>query len=410
MLRFFLELASKNLRRNQKRTCLTIAAIATGIFIYIVTDALLLGIDQDNAKSIIEFETGNIQVIAVSPEEKQMPNLKYLVPDGNLIAEKVKNLPDVKGVTQRLLFGAFVINGIDEVPVIGVGVDPNRDTDVFKIKEYVRKGGQWLEPNKTDVIIGKKIADRLQVKVGDLITIRTQTKNKSFQVLDLKITGVLASPDPNNNKQIYLPLDICQKALGVGTSVSLVAVKTNLMNDNILITRLKEMISEDSSLKVKTWDEFVASFLQATKLRRAFGGVFLFLIAILSVIGIINSILLSSLERVREIGILKAMGMTERDILNLFSYEALGLGVLGGISGVAMGIFVNCYMIYVGLDIQSVYGNIDIGYALSKMHSAWNWEVIIWSFIFGVILSFGAGYLPARKAARLNPIESLRQF
>jgi len=163
---------------------------------------------------------------------------------------------------------------------------------------------------------------------------------------------------------------------------------------------------------IHTWHD-AASFLTIGSTKRVFGMVLLGLVVIISVIGVVNSILLSTLERVREIGMLRAMGMDEGDITVVFMMEGGGLGLLGCALGTVSAIAGNAYFVNVGLSLRAFLGDmdLDIGYPIvDRMYGVWNWTTMIWAIAVGLAVALAASYFPARRAARLDPAESLRRL
>jgi putative ABC transport system permease protein len=383
-------------------------AIAVGIFFYIFYDSLLSGMGQDMIQSLYDMEVGHFQVISVLNDSPKKPNLKHLIPNGAAVASEIAAVPGVKAVAPRLLFPASLINGSDELPIIGVGVDPQLDRSVFKIANYIK--GRWIRKGEAAVVLGKRTADLLQLGLGDSVTIRTQTKTNTFQALDLTIVGLVDSPDPLvNESQMFLPLDTAEQALGTGQAVSLIVVKAvHLRSLDQVIARTKKLQFPGFKFRVKPWQEVADAVLANIQMKRSFEFVLLFLVGIIAVIGVVNSILLATLERVREIGILKAIGMTESEITRLFSYEAFGLGLIGGLIGTVMGVVANLYMVNVGIDIQKVYGS-DFSFSVNKIYGVWDWKIIILAFCTGLVVSLLAGWLPARRAAKVDPVLSLRK-
>ena len=410
MLRFYLSLALKNLLRHKRRTILTALAIAVAIFYYIILDSLLSGADRDAIKNLIDLETSHLQVSAAAAEMNARPDLKNLLPNGDTLAKRISALREVERAVPRLLFPATIFGGLDEMPVTGVGVDPVNDPKVFTVNEFVQ-AGRWLRPEENTAVVGKRIAELLEIDVGDIITLRTQTKTMTFQALDLTVVGLVASPHPMvNQNQIFLPLGVAQDALGVDNAVSTAPVRVRDGADLATVAeRIRRLDLGATPFKVETW-ETASSFLVIGSTKRSYGGAFLMMVFLISTIGIVNSILLSTLERVREIGIMKAMGMKESGIIRLFAYEAFCLGLLGGSIGVGMATIANVYLVNVGIDFTAMMGDIDIGYPIAaRFYGAWNWSVTLWASLFGVIASLAASYLPARKAARLDAVECLRQ-
>lgn len=409
MLQFYINLAFKNLLRNKRRTLLTILAIAFGIFYYILFDSMMAGADRDTVQNMLDLEVGHFQVLPKAATEEKRVSLKYLIPNGKELAGRVQKVPGVTGATPRILFPITVTTGMEELPLVGIGVDPVQDSAVFKIPGYI--SGSWLCPGESSIIIGKSIAELLQIKEGDQVTIRTQTRLNTFQALDLTVVGLIDSPNPAvNENQAFIPLDTVEKALGTRGAVSMIVVKTESFTDlDPVLERLRTLDPSGESLRFKTWQEAAEGFVATMESKRSFVYVILFLVGVISFIGVVNSILLAALERVREIGILKAMGMTEREIIRLFVYEAMGIGLIGGMAGLILAIFANLYLVNVGIDFGKLYGT-SMGLSVSKIYGVWNWPVMIGAVSFGLIVSILASLIPSRKAAKNDPAISLRKI
>ena len=412
--RFYLNLAAKNLWRHKRRTVLTALAIAVGIFCYIFLDSMLAGMYRDGVNNIINFKTGHIQLVSASrkPTDDETGNLKNLLPDGKTLVERANKIPGVAGATGRLEFSGTVLNGIDELPVVAVGVAPENDSNVFHTAKFI-KAGRWLRDNENGVVLGQRVAELLELKPGDTVVLRTQTKQLTFQAIDLPIVGIVSTPNPEiNMSRIFIPLGLAQTVLGTGDAITRVYLRTmhtdNLKNVN---TSLLKIPCRATVFKLQTWREAAADYLAYMESERFSDTIFLFIVFIISVIGIVNTILLAALERVREIGILKAMGMVEKEVVRLFVLEGLGLGLLGGIVGLSLGIASNFFLVNVGIDLSAMYGDMDIGFPIAdRIYGEWNWPVMLGTLVCGLLISLLASYFPARKAAKLDPVEGLRKI
>jgi putative ABC transport system permease protein len=411
MLKFHLKFTAKNLFRRKRRTILTALAIAVGIMYFIVFDSMLSGADRDAINNLIDFETGHLQISSVSSGEMHLKP-DELIPDGKRLAGEITKLPKVEAASPRLAFPASVIAGFEELPVLGIGADPETDERVFLVSENVT-AGRWLMPGEEGVVVGERVADLLELELGDMITIRTRRVDTAFQAIDLSVVGIVSTPHPAvNQAHAYLPLDVAQEALQAGQGATTINLRTESEQAIKTVSDAIRSLDEwNPSWDTKPWHES-ASFLSIGTGKRAFGGVLMGLILIIATIGVVNSILLSTLERVREIGLLKAMGMKEKELITLFVLEGSGLGLLGGLLGAGMGIALNFYLVNTGLSLKMFFGEstIDIGYPIAdRLLGVWNWPVVFWAVLFALLVSLAASYFPARRAAHLDSVESLRR-
>lgn len=426
MLGFYLSLTLKNLLRRKRRTLLTAAAIAVGILYFVAFDSMLSGLNQEAVSNMISFETGHVQLTA--PVGTPAPSVEAVLAD-------VRSQADVVGATPRFVVPAMLVAEADELPVSVVAVDPKSDTQVFKQAHYVTEG-QWLtdgtmigapdtieEPTATapiSIVLGQRIAELLGLTVGDSVGIRLNdatamaTATVGAPPAAATVTGIVNTPHPTvNSSQIFVAVGRARElvdAAGVSPStVVSVSVAPRRTRDPI---RIVASIGTIAGWKVESWND-TATFLAIGSGKRTYAMALLGLVMIIATIGVVNSILLSTMERTREIGILMSIGMTRSQIVTLFVMEGGGLGLLGGLLGAVMSVATNYYLVEVGIDIQSILGDIDldIGYPIATaMRGAWNWPMLIVAVLFGLAVSLIASYLPARRAAGLDPVACLRRL
>lgn len=416
MIRFYLQLAAKNLFRHKRRTFLTAAAIGVGMSFYIFLDSFLIGFERDAVANLLDHETGEVQVVTAASVAEEFPALKEsLLPDGIGLAEEIAALPGVRAVSPRLFFQATIGNGLEEIPLLGAGVEPAAEAAAFANSRFVKEGGRWLRPGRGEAVLGAGVAELLGLGVGDTVTIRTQTSAAAFQALDLTLVGLFATPNPNINQNwLFVPLDIAQDALAADGALTQVSVRLqDPEGAGEMAERIRSLPGFGPHLLSRTWHESAADFLAMLQAERAYDGFLLFLVMVIAVIGAINTILLASLERVREIGMLKAIGLTEGGITALFVAEGIILGALGWLLGLAAALPVNHWLVAVGFDMRAAMGEMmaEFSYPMSdRIYGVWNWGAIFGTLAAAVFISLAASYLPARRAARLDPAAALRRL
>jgi len=327
------------------------------------------------------------------------------------------------GTEGRVLFAAGLIKGMDELPCLGVAIDPLVDPGLFIIKESLVEGA-WLEPDDAKMLVGKSLAKDIGLAVGDLVTVRmitsTDKEHFSWNAVDLEIKGIFDSGHPAvDNQRIIIPLQIAGESLSLDSQVTEIVVRLNSDDDKTIAaaqTRIKEILkTREDRFEVVTWKDLAGMFLTISKMKTRNSGMIIFIMLFIASMGIINTMLMAVLERTREIGMFSAMGMKKTEIMTLFIFEGGFIGAIGALLGCILGGLTSWYFEVEGLSFagygetyqklaQSIYPVKDVFYADLTM------DVLVMTFLFGVAISVLASFYPARKAAKLNPIEALRHI
>lgn len=408
---FLTKLAFKNLVRHRNRTIFTSIIIAMAIVIYIFFDSLIGGMTELSYETIIDYESGHLQVMAEGywEEEDELPLDNLITVDEGLLAE-VKNLSGYKASLAELSFSALLSNGIDDLPVIGKGIIPEDFLAVFNLdKQFVE--GDIFRQGEYKVVLGKRLAELMDLGIGDYITLLVKDRNNSFNTIDVEIAGLLHTGNPNVNQNIvYLPLELARQALDVEGQASKIIIR---LEDKGQAARVAEELELDlknknSRLAVYSWEDLEAfSFLGAAEMEKK---VILTIILVIAAIAIINTVILAALERMEEIGMMKALGLQNREIVYTFVLESTGIGIIGGIIGIILGLATVWFLSVYGLDFEALYG-IDMASfglpVLGKIYAVWNPIAFIEVFAFGVLVSLLASILPAYWAADKDPVESI---
>lgn len=408
---FLTKLAFKNLVRHRNRTIFTSIIIAMAIVIYIFFDSLIGGMTELSYETIIDYESGHLQVMAEGywEEEDELPLDNLITVDEGLLAE-VKNLSGYKASLAELSFSALLSNGIDDLPVIGKGIIPEDFLAVFNLdKQFVE--GDIFRQGEYKAVLGKRLAELMDLGIGDYITLLVKDRNNSFNTIDVEIAGLLHTGNPNVNQNIvYLPLELARQALDVEGQASKIIIR---LEDKGQAARVAEELELDlknknSRLAVYSWEDLEAfSFLGAAEMEKK---VILTIILVIAAIAIINTVILAALERMEEIGMMKALGLQNREIVYTFVLESTGIGIIGGIIGIILGLATVWFLSVYGLDFEALYG-IDMASfglpVLGKIYAVWNPIAFIEVFAFGVLVSLLASILPAYWAADKDPVESI---
>lgn len=409
---FFLKMAFKNLLRHKRRTIITALVIAFAILIYLMTEGLMIGMREMSFANIINLESGHLQVADPDywEDRKDLP-LKDLVRPNKKLEELLRETQGFEALTKRLNFSVNLNNGIDELPVTGVGIDLEADAEVFDLSKHLITG-QMPEPQSNEVIMGTKLAELMDFQLGDYAVLLVRTEEKTFNTIDAKIVGLFNTPHPSlNESNIFIPLSTVQQSLNVGNKISHYVLRLDDQKGAVTAAeRLNGILDGEESLKAYSWKDVARTLVTMLEMQDIETQVILAIILTLAAVGIINTVILSALERMEELGMMKAMGMQEKEIVFTFLGEAAGIGVIGGIIGIIMGIIALVVFNFYGLDMSTLTagGDMNYGFPLSgTIYAGLELNSFIFVFVYGVVVSVVASIFPAFWAARKDPVKAI---
>ncbi|MGB9824567.1 MAG: ABC transporter permease [Candidatus Hydrothermia bacterium] len=394
--------AFRNLLRHKRRTILTFSILSVGIIYYIVLQGMLDGFEFESIRNFIYLESGHLKITSI--------NYNFETFEGSLssyveLEKTLRSFQFIKGIAPRLKIVGALDNGVDDYPVIIVGIDPEKDKTVFKINEYVK--GTQLTPY--GIWIGSVIADKFNVKEGDYLYLTFKGKRGSIVSQEFEIQGIIDCPSfLNNNLLVYANLATIRNIGGFEDDVSEISL---LIDDYQKSFLYKKTLEEKlNNVKISTWQEEGQDFLSISQAKKAAQYVLIFFIILIGIIGTTNTLLIAVFERVREIGTLKAIGMTDDEIMTLFVIEGVLIGIAGSLAGVILGVLINYYLVTHGTNWSLLLPkDMNWGYRVSGIiKNSWNITSIWVSLLLGPISTFIASLIPAKRAKKLTPAECLR--
>ncbi len=403
---FLIRLALRNMMRRKNRTFLTAAVISAAILVYLSLDSHLASMDEISYDNILNFSSSHIQLTteAYWKDKDEFP-LEHLMTPGEDLLEAVSRTEGFKALSPRLDFVARLNDGIDELPVIARGIEPAKEKEVFLVEEYFVEGGFFEEEG---IVMGAELASLMNLAAGDYVTLIFRTRHEHFNTIDAEITGLLHTPNPEVNENIvYVPLEAARRALDTENMVSHIMVR---LSDRKLAARAVSYISEqlNEEIKATPWHELEAVAVNQAK--NAGNNLILLIILLIAGLGIINSVILSALERVHETGMMKAMGLEEKDLVKLFVTESAAIAVIGAAAGCLMGAIAIMFLRRYGIDYTTFFGDLSqYGIPMiGPIYGAWSPKSFILVFVFSVSVAVISSIFPSRWAARKEPVEALQ--
>jgi ABC-type lipoprotein release transport system permease subunit len=414
-MRTLWKIAFRNTIRHKRRTLITAVVMMAGISVFILFDSVLAGMDRMAVDNMSDYALSSLKLrtpayvadIAGTPLDKSLPDAALA-----LAAARRRGL----AATPRLRFVASLSNYANVIQVIADGVDPSADAAVFKVAESVASGS-WLSAPKT-VVMGAELAGELGLKVGGTLLISAQTVDDTTNADEYSIAGLVQTPDPQVNESgLFMSLDDARALVAAPESLSGFAteIDASLPRAPNLGAAVAEgdaaaaaLRADVPGLRVDPIGYLAQDYLRLRNAKAKYSFILILVVLFIAAVGIVNTILMSVFSRIKEIGVLRAYGMTPREITRIFTLEGLVLGVFGSLLGVALGALLDLYMVAKGMSIQGfsgVMGALPLG---GTIHGEWNLRTMALGFGFGVAVSLIAAAIPARRAGKLEPTSALR--
>ncbi len=410
---FIPKMAFLNLGRYKKRTMITAGAIAYGLLMFIIMRSVLLGVDSESITNLRLYETANGRIMAPGywEDRETFPLAKSFNP---AVLEPVLAQSGAE-YSPRISFGGDLIFYKDPFPEDGsipgmiTAVDPVKDAGVFKIHNSLSEG-RWLTDEEQGLVLGHWLAEDIGAMVGSAVLVETQTKDGYNQVIDLEIVGIINCPNPEITRSgMFIPLSVADEFLEMGGLVT--EMNVNFGADSAGDAEFAALVPdiEAMGLEAVDWRVLGEDFVAISQAKAGSSGVLILLILIIAGVGISNTTLMAVYERVRELGMMRALGMKNGQIRRLFLWESAGIGLLGGVLGIGLGALVNWPLVRWGIDYSFLMRESSFGYRIQgQMYGVWDFPTMAAAFFLGVGMTVLVAVFSTGRILRLNIPASLR--
>ncbi|MEZ4770923.1 MAG: ABC transporter permease [Caldilineales bacterium] len=398
-------IAWRDLGRNRRRTLFSVIAVALGLALLIMMDGFVAGIVQDSLDNTIRFETGHVQLRADSYDRTTSSlQWKDLLTDPEALAAQAAAMPEVRAAAP-VLWASGVLNTRDESTGLQIyGIDTT--SAVYDPFRQALVAGDFLAPDdRSGILVGKRLADSLGLGVGDrvnlaIVNANGQPDDQAFTIRGLYTTGFFSYDDA----AVLMPLSKAQAYTATDGHASAVIIFLNDENNADAVAAALRSPTVEALTYLKLNEVFLQTMETATGFYVILYGIVILVVAVI----IANTLLMAVFERVREMGILAALGMKGRQIALMFLVEAAIMGVFGAVLGIILGAASVAYLATAGMQIADV-GSMMQGVAIgTTVRATFNVSGMASLAIWTLIITLLAALYPARYASRLEPVEALR--
>ena len=406
------KIAFAHLTSRLRQTLVATLSVTFGISMYIFMNGFMNGVN--NITSDLSFSTlAHIRIYNDIPEDrsnllKETANPKEVInirgaktikynegiKNSAQIIDLLKKQQDITGATQQVNINVFFRNGATKVNGLLSGIDVENENKLFKTSTYMTDG-KWNDLNfRTDgTIIGIGLATKMSLKINDNLVVTTADGvTKSFKIIGIFNTTVAGV----DNTKAYIRINTARQLLSENQSyVTDIQVDIKDYNQARMVTK---RIAPFVPYKVEPWQISNGQLEATSQLRDILAIAVSLTILIVAGFGIYNIMNMTVNEKIREIAILKAMGYASKDIVEIFLTQSIVIGIVGGIVGILLGFLISFGVNHVPFRIAT----------LQTLPMTYNIKDYSLAFIFGLITTFVAGYLPARKASNIDPVTIIR--
>lgn len=396
-------MAWRNVWRNRRRTIVTVSAMSFALFVMILYSAMVEGYLEGMERSILDLEVGDVQVFA--GDFRENPSLYTVIEEPEKLIEPLS--ADGFTASARVLAFGLAAAGESSAGVSFRGVDVEQDATVSNIHEEVAEG-RWLDPgDPKGVVLGRRLARILAVGVGDEIVVLTQGSDGAMAYDLYDVRGILRGiADATDRSGVFLNQSALRELLEVPTGVHQIIVRRP---EEVDLAQAATRVSGFApDLDVQTWRQLMPTLASLLESSRSAMVMMSFIMYVAIGMLILNAMLMAVFERIRELGVLKALGVGPFEVLRLILLESGIQTALAMIAGTICAIPVVLYLQDTGLNLQSLAGVSVMGIAFDP-----HWRAVITVDVFtspvvmlAIVVAIAVLY-PAIKASTIRPVEAM---
>ena len=411
-----IKIAIKHLFTRVKQSAVAALGVTFGIAAYIILMSFMTGLNSLLDGMILD-RTPHVQVYneskisAIQPinqwevDKEVMHVIHSVQPQQNVmgiqnatnILQYLQSRKEVIGITKQVAVNGYFITGAIQLPALINGVDILKENDLYNLGDYIVEGNfKHLAEMDNAIIVGVGVAEKMGKKIGDVIIVNN-IKGVQFP---LKIVALYQSGMAElDNRQAYTSVQTAQVISGLGNSYY-----TNInvqLTDMLLAPQFAQDIAQIFDVSAMDIQTANAQFDAGSSVRNLISYAVSFTLLLVAGVGIYNILNMMIYEKMNDIAILKAIGFSGGDVKWIFVSQALIIGIFGGLLGLTLGYGVSVLISHTPFEVDS-FPNIKT-YPVN-----FNPDYYILGIIFALIATFLAGYLPAKKAEKIDPVDIIR--
>jgi putative ABC transport system permease protein len=400
-----MKIALRNIVRHRLRSLLSVGMIAGAVSAIIIFQGFSDYSLQAIKKIAADNQYGHMQIATEkywSPGKESRKERMFLISDLEVIKNKH---PEVERASGRLSFFGLINNGDLSISAKMIGVDPVGEPQ-FKHSMRVLSGQFFSDNSAKEVMIGGLLAKQMNVSAGDSVTVLTNTIDGVMNAMDLTVAGIFSAGIDEIDAQImYLPLATTQTILDTQSiDLAVLKFKELPMAEQNLTSINSDLKSTGGNLRARSWRDLATLFRQVDNFYTIQNRLIEAILLALMFLGILNTISMTVIERTGEIGTLRSLGESSKDIVSQFMLESFFLGIIGFISGLIVSQIIIHAISTANIMTEMPGASMPFKIIINFLYSS-----VIYSGIISMITTLIATLIPAMRAAKMDIVDALRK-
>jgi putative ABC transport system permease protein len=402
-----ISLAWKNIWRNKKRSSIIIAAITFGLWGGLFSSALMVGMTENMVETAISRDISHIQIH--KRDYNQDKDVRNYIPDGMEVLKKVRHAPRIEAAAGRTLIMGMAASPSSSFGIQISGLNPQDSRNVTDIHTQIIEGSYFDSQRRNPIVIGRKLAERLNLKLHSKVVLSFQDLEGNIAYMACRVVGIFKTNSSQfDEMNAYVLQSDLFRILETDPIIHEIALRTSQVKH---IEQLKEFLQKLlPDLQIETWIDLAPELAYLSQNTNLYMYIFVGIILFALLFGITNTMLMSVVDRIRELGVLIAIGMKKVRIFLMILLETILLSLTGGLFGTIIGVLTIVYFGRVGIDLTFVSTGLE----------SWGMAAVLYPFlpaVMYIVLTIMilmaaniAALIPAWKATHLVPSEAIRTY
>ena len=401
-----LSVSWRNVWRNKTRSLVIITAIALGIFAGVYTIAFMYGWINQKIESVINTEMSHIQLH--HPEYLETNEVHDFIPDIVSLRSEILAMDSVKAVSARVIATCMVASAETGSGVQLVGIDPENEMLVTNIHEKVIEGEYFNGVKRNPIVIGEKLAQKLKVKVRSKIVVTITEMDGTLTGGAFRVAGIYRTSNTTYDEmKAFVRAEDLRRLLNIdpnaGHEIAIVVDKNGMENQVA-----EKLAANHPELQTLKWTKLVPEMEMMNENINLMMYIFVVIILLALGFGIVNTMLMAIMERVKEIGMLMAVGMNRIRVFAMIVTETVFLSLTGGIIGIVLALVIIAITANTGIDLSLWAQGLNSAGFDAIIYPEIGFDSVVVVTILVMITGLLSALYPARKAIKLNPAEAIR--